>query len=71
MEFFEFENLLKEAGLKKGEFADKVFMRSGSVSNWKKSKKIPKWVKSWLELYIENKRYIELKDVMKQSGICK
>lgn len=71
MEFLEFEIMLKEAGLKKGEFANKVSMRLGSVSNWKKSKRIPKWVKSWLELYIENNKYSNLKKAIKESGACK
>lgn len=70
MHFLEFEALLKEAGLKKGEFASKVSMQSGSVSNWKRSEKIPNWVKSWLVLYIENNKYKTLKKVIKDSGAC-
>lgn len=70
MDFLEFETLVKKAGLKKYEFANKVSMRSGSVSNWKRSEKIPNWVQSWLELYIENKKFKELKKVIKESGAC-
>lgn len=64
-----FEELLKSAGLSKKDFAALVEMNYNSVTNWNKSDKIPQWVDSWLNLYIENKECRELKQVIKDA-VC-
>lgn len=64
-----FEELLKDAGLTKKEFAQLVDMNSNSVTNWNKSDKVPQWVNSWLKLYIENKECKELKQILKET-VC-
>lgn len=66
----EFESLLGIANLSKKDFSQLVGMTYNSVTNWNKSDKIPQWVKSWLNLYIENKSCKELKEKLKDSGIC-
>ena len=65
-----FEELLKSAKLSKKDFSALVEMNYNSVTNWNKSNKIPQWVKSWLELYIDNKECKELKQVLKDT-VCK
>jgi len=64
-----FEELLQVAGLSKKEFANRVDMNSNSVTNWNKSDKVPQWVGSWLNLYIENQKCKELKTLLKET-VC-
>ena len=64
-----FENLLRQAGLSKKEFAQLVEMNYNSVTNWNKSDKIPQWVESWLKLYSENKDLTQLKQLIKET-VC-
>ncbi len=64
-----FEELLQVAGLSKKEFANLVDMNSNSVTNWNKSDKVPQWVGSWLNLYIENQKCKELKALLKET-VC-
>ncbi len=65
MEYEEFEELLKDAKLTKKEFAELVGMHTGSISNWKKLKNIPIWVRSWLNFYIEAKKCVDIGDDVK------
>ena len=67
---FEFEEILKKAKLTKKSFSSCVGMNYVSVTNWKQSDNVPAWVKSWLELYIENKECRELKQIIKEN-VCK
>ncbi len=67
----EFETMLQPTGLTKKEFAQLVKMSYGSVVNWGRShQSVPDWVESWLELYIENKKFEKLKKIIKESGAC-
>ena len=67
----EFEKILKETGLTKKGFAKSVEMSYGGVVNWGRSdQSIPNWVESWLELYIQNKKFENLKQTIKDSGAC-
>ncbi len=67
----EFETMLKPTGLTKKEFAHLVKMSYGSVVNWGRAhQSVPDWVESWLELYIGNKKFEELKKSIKESGAC-
>lgn len=67
----EFEKKLKEIKLTKKEFARLVDVSYGGVVNWGRSTQtIPNWVKSWLELYKENKKFENLKQSIKESGAC-
>jgi hypothetical protein len=41
------------------------------VNSWgNNGRNVPYWVESWLNLYIDNKKYAQLKEVLKDSGIC-
>jgi len=67
----QFDFLLKEANLSKKEFAGVIGTSAGTVSNWgSPSRDIPYWVESWLNLYIENKKCKDLKQMIKDSGVC-
>ena len=67
----EFEALLKPTGLTKKEFAKLVKMSYGGVVNWGRShQSVPDWVESWLEMYMETKRFNELKRSIRNSGAC-
>ena len=67
----EFEKTLKQTGLTKKEFAKLVEMSYGGVVNWgRTAQSIPNWVESWLALYLQNKKYENLKQAIKESGAC-
>ena len=67
MERQEFNELLDEAELSKEEFANKVGLQYRSVNNWGTGpQKVPHWVDSWLELYIENNRCKKIKAMIKE-----
>jgi DNA-binding transcriptional regulator YiaG len=68
----EFIQLMKKAELNKKEFATILGTSYQSVNNWgTNGREYPYWVKSWLELYIENKQCKQLKQMIKDSGVCK
>lgn len=62
MIYEEFEELLKKANVNKKEFSSLVEMNYTSITNWKNTDNVPKWVKSWLENYIKSKSYENIKD---------
>lgn len=67
----EFYELLKRAQLNKRQFADKLGASAGTISNWgNEERDIPYWVKSWLELYIENMQCKKIKEALSESGVC-
>lgn len=66
-----FKELLKTAGLSKKSFGELVGTTGQVVSNWNtEGREIPYWVESWLNLYIENKKCKDLKQMIKDSGVC-
>lgn len=66
-----FNALLKVAGLSKKEFAEILGTTGGTISNWgNEEREIPYWVKSWLNLYIENLQCKKLKEALIESNIC-
>lgn len=67
----EFNTLLETANLPKKEFCALIDLKYEAVNNWGTSNvKIPKWVKTWLENYIERKKFESMKDILKSSGVC-
>ncbi len=64
-----FEELLKEGKLSKKDFAGLVKMNYNSIVNWNKLDKIPQWVETWLNLYIENRDLKKLKQII-QETVC-
>ncbi|PIF04545.1 MAG: acyl carrier protein [Arcobacter sp.] len=67
----EFKELLKKANLTKKEFAIIIDMKYTSVNNWGSSQQFPRWVKSWLENYIEKQKLENMKKILKDTDICK
>lgn len=68
----EFNEKLKIAGLKKKDFAEKTSLPYGSITNWgQEARPVPKWVESWLDLYIESKTVKKIISQLKESGLCK
>jgi len=58
MEFDNFLELLKEAGLSKEDFTQLAGLSNNTLIGWatqRQGKKTQAWVKSWLELYISNR----------------
>ena len=66
----DFEELLKNANLNKKEFATLVEMNYTSVTNWAGNNNVPKWVKSWLENYIQMRKFETIKKTLRDSGVC-
>lgn len=66
----EFDEILKNIGLTRKEFATLTNMAYSSVSNWSdENKPVPGWVSSWLENYIDKKRFDTIKQVIKDSEL--
>lgn len=67
----EFNSLLELADLNKRDFCNLLDLNYNTINTWGSSNiNIPKWVKSWLENYIELRKYENLKKVLADSGIC-
>jgi ribosome-binding protein aMBF1 (putative translation factor) len=66
-----FKVLLEKAGLSKKDFASRLDISYSTVNGWGSTQNIPYWVKSWLELYIKNLKFEQLKNAIKDSGACK
>lgn len=64
----EFKNLLKEASLEKKDFCSIIGLNYDTVNTWGSgNSKVPKWVKSWLENYIEKKKFDKIKEMIKDE----
>jgi len=68
----EFKTLLKKAGFSKKTFSEEVEIALSTVNGWGSANKpaVPFWVEKYLTLYIENKECKELKQILKDSGVC-
>lgn len=66
-----FKLLLKQAGFNKKTFSQFIGIRYQSVNSWgNNGRGVPYWVESWLVLYIENKQCKNIKQLLKDSGVC-
>ena len=66
-----FNKMLEAAELRKKDFAELTGLSYGSVTNWGQEKKpVPKWVESWLKMYIENKHTKQIVSAIRNSGLC-
>lgn len=64
----EFNALLEKANLTKKEFCQIIDLNYSAVNNWGTGNiNIPKWVKSWLENYIEKKKFEHIKNTIKDE----
>jgi len=70
MDRIQLNKMLQEAQITKEALAEKVGLQYRSVNNWGTgSQKIPHWVETWLELYIENQQCKKLKEAIKQIDV--
>ena len=67
----DFDNKLKEIKLSRQEFANATDLAYSTIGNWHDEKKpVPGWVDSWLENYIEKKKFETMKQTLRDSGVC-
>ena len=59
-----FDDLLKQAGLRKNELADILGIKKGTISTWKGSP--PQYAIAYLELYIESRKYFRFFELLKE-----
>lgn len=66
-----FKFLLKKANFNKRTFSEHLGLKYQSVNSWgNNGRSVPYWVESWLNLYIDNSKYIHMKEILKDTGIC-
>ena len=71
MEKESFKQLLKKADFNKRTFSQYLGLKYQSVNSWgNNGRNVPYWVESWLNLYIDNKRCKQIKELLKDSGVC-
>lgn len=64
----EFKDWLDKAGLTKKQFSDITGISYGTIGNWHdENRPIPSWVDSWLENYIDKKKYENIKNIIKDE----
>ena len=61
MSYNEFEDLLKKLNLSKKEFSQLTELSYSTVITWSKTNDVPNWVKSWIENYIDKKKFENIK----------
>lgn len=67
-----FKLLLKEANFNKRRFSEHLGLKYQSVNSWgNNGRSIPYWVESWLNLYIENRKYKQVIELLKDTGELK
>jgi len=63
VEYEEYRRILKELGLTIKDFSLMIDTSYGTVRKWgKDGRAVPNWVKSWLDIYIENQQLKKSKD---------
>jgi len=71
MEKKEFDNILKDNNLTRKDFANLSGIQYTTVGKWNdKDRKIPAWVKSWLENYIKAKDIDKVAETMRPYIDC-
>jgi DNA-binding transcriptional regulator YiaG len=64
----ELTQILKDINLSKKEFANLSNISYNTVNNWNdENKPVPPWVQSWLENYIEAKKFENIKETIKEK----
>jgi hypothetical protein len=60
--------ILEDVDLSKKEFAKLSNISYNTVNNWNDDNKpVPPWVKSWLENYIDKKKFDHIKEIIKDE----
>jgi len=67
VELIEFEEKLNNIGLSKKEFSESTSLPYQTVMNWKRNNSVPVWVESWLENYIDKKKFENIKEIIKDE----
>lgn len=62
-----FNSLLSKANLSKKDLANQIGMSYGAVNNWGSNSEFPRWVESWLENYIDKKKFENIKNIIKDE----
>jgi len=64
----EFDTILKNNDLTRKDFARLSGIKYTTVGKWNDSDRpIPVWVKSWLENYIDKKKFDNIKEIIKDE----
>lgn len=67
----ELTNILETINLSKKEFAQMANISYNTVNNWNdENKPVPPWVQSWLENYIQMRKFETVKKTLRDSGVC-
>ena len=67
----EFTETLNSINLSRQEFSKLANISYNTVNNWNdENRPVPPWVKSWLENYIEKKKFEIVKKTLKDTGVC-
>lgn len=67
MDITEFENKLELTQLSKKEFSELSKLPYQTIMNWKRNNNVPVWVESWLNNYIDKKKFDIIKDIIKDE----
>ena len=62
--------MLNDANISRKELAVKLNCATQTINNWGSTQNIPYWVESWLENFIEKKKFENMKNVLRDSGVC-
>ncbi len=63
-----FDDTLRKSGLSRKDFAEKTGIQYSTVGKWNDiDRPIPSWVDSWLENYIDKKKYENIKNIIKDE----
>lgn len=64
MKIKDFEKKLDDVGITKKDFANIVGAAYNGIINWNSKGETPKWVDSWMDNYIEAKKYNIIKNTV-------
>lgn len=68
----ELTEILETINLSKKEFAQLSNISYNTVNNWNDDNRpVPPWVESWLENYIQMRKFEIVKKTLRDSGVCK
>ena len=66
-----FKQLLKKADFNKRTFSQYLGLKYQSVNSWgNNGRNIPYWVESWFFFYFDNNKYMLLKEILNDRGVC-
>jgi len=63
----EYNQKLKEVKLTKKELAHILGVAEQTVNNWGSTNKVPYWIDTWLQNYIDKKKFDNIKNIIKDE----